>query len=298
LNVAGEPRVRSPNKMPNDDLEKPRAVGGARDPTDVVVSTWGYRRLVELEAAEQFRKLSEGLATAYGKSEISELAAQASRDESNHASYCESILRELGCDVFQQKPPYEIVLGPRELDLRHAVLYAAVALSCVTETLSSALLVQMQRRTKWPVIREVVHTILKDEINHARLGWAQLALSAQKEEVSWLGPYLSGMIRGAVLSDIRPPVELASGVVDLSAYGILSPKETRNIMQETVLKVILPGFRKFGINTVDAESFSKSSLSAAGGDGTRMGSVGKQVFAQVTINDAPVPRTRTAQRLS
>ena len=225
---------------------------------DGVARVWHYRWRVELEAADQFARLSEDLVTVHGTDSLSRMAAAAAHDEREHATYCEKIVRWADFDAPGPRPVSGARLGPDHLSVRQRALYACVSLSCVTESLSAALLVSMQRRAKEPQVREVVHAILEDEISHSRLGWAELARQADAGSVGWLSAYLPGMIRGAVKGDVPPRVERNDGGAsrDLSTYGILPGPEARAVMAQTLESVVFPGLRKFGVDTMLAEKFS------------------------------------------
>lgn len=242
-------------------------VGGDRvppsipaDPLDAVARIWTYRKRVEIEAADQFQRLADDLHASTGKTEAYEMSRAAAEDELRHAKLCEKILEDTGRATVSLKPELGVGLGPEGLSVRKRALYACVSLSCITETLSTALLVEMRPRAKPVVVREVVHSILEDEISHSRLGWAQLAREARAFEVGWLAPYLTGMIRAAVLTDVKPMVA-GKNTADLSAFGILPAKEARAIMERTVTTVILPGLRQFGVAVDAAEAWARRELS-------------------------------------
>lgn len=219
---------------------------GRRDVPDAVYRVWRYRDRVELEAADLFGRLASEIRALRGPSdEVAALSQRAAEDEKRHSVLCRRILSHSPIPVETLEPNLGLSLGPKGLSREGGVLYAAVAMGCVTETLSAALLVNMQPKAGPALFRNTVHDILVDEIRHSRLGWAELARAASETEVSWLSAHIPGMIRDAIRSDIKPMVPKAE--IDLSHWGVLPYSVARPLMEQTVNEVILPGLAKFGI---------------------------------------------------
>ena len=212
-----------------------------------VARVWRHRERVEWEAADQFARLAVELEHVDADPAVIELATRAAADERTHAAMCRALVDQYGPELAPQSPSLGGQLGPRHAARDRRTLYACVAMSCVTETLSAALLLQMRDRAKLGLVRDTVHHILKDEIDHSRLGWAHLAAEAQRTDVSWLGAHIGGMLRGAMASDLEPMGQAAESVEDLSAFGILSAAIVQEVYLQTVSDVIEPGFARFGI---------------------------------------------------
>lgn len=215
---------------------------------DAVFRVWRHREKIEIEAAHLFNKMSVGLSSLWGENDaIAILANKAATDELRHAERCRKILS------FSKTPhtPFvlkeDVVLGPKTLSLEDQVLYSCVAVGCVTETLSTALLVEMHKRAADGLIRETVHEILTDEIGHSRIGWAELARAAEKRDISWLQNHIPAMIHAALTTDVKPMLNSNEGKRDLSEFGILPPIQAQALMKETIHEVVLPGLKKFGL---------------------------------------------------
>ena len=221
-----------------------------------VAFTWNYRLRIELEAADQFARLARRLAEIGADDKIVGLAQKASEDENRHGTLCRKIISASRTTVRPITPQLGVALGPASLSLRAQTLYACVAISCITETLSTALLVEMQNCAEPTLIRHTVHSILEDEIQHSRIGWAHLASEANRADTSWLADHLPGMLRDAIASDAPALPAPRSDAPDLSRYGILPREKATAIMLQTVTKVILPGLRRFRISTTKAEAFA------------------------------------------
>jgi len=211
-----------------------------------VFRIWNFRKKIEAEAASIFGRISEELSLLRGPDDpIARLAREAADDELRHIKLCDRILsaNQLSLASDEQGPTD---LGPRSLSRDQKLLYSCVAMGCVTESLSTALLIQMHDKANSGIIKETVHSILKDEINHSRIGWAELARFAEKQDVKWLEKYIPGMIQDALGSEISSmfttPME-----PDFSEWGILPRSYSLSIMHSAIEEVLRPGFAEFGI---------------------------------------------------
>lgn len=219
---------------------------------DAVFRIWHFREQIEIEAASVFQKLGQHLSVLWGKDDhVAQLAFLASSDELRHQKLCRAILNHSPVEIAPARSGLDIALGPRNLPLRERALYAAVAMGCVTETLSSALLLEMQRRASPGIIKDTVHSILKDEITHARIGWAELARAKRYGAIDWLNDYLNSMVAAAFASDIEPMLNPEGKNLDLSEFGILRRNDALTIMKKAVSEVIIPGLEAFGLKTND-----------------------------------------------
>jgi len=218
---------------------------------DAVIRVWQYRERVEWEAADVFSRLARSIGFLRGEDDtVSKLAKIAASDELRHASLCRAILQEGGMPIEVSPRHFEASLGPRHLNESDRLLYGCVALGCVTESLSTALLIEMRRKAGPKIIQETIHEILEDEILHSRIGWAELARAAEERDVSWLSEYIPGMIVDAIATDVAPNLSSEDGGTDMSAWGILHAREATRIMRETFEGVIMPGLDRFGVKVI------------------------------------------------
>jgi hypothetical protein len=218
------------------------------DAPDAVFRVWRYRLRIEFEAAALFDFLSEDLMRLYGPTDRgATFAKAAAEDELRHAERCRRILSYAPISLTELTPSTVDYLGPRQSSLEDRTLYTSVAIGCVTETLSTALLVEMHKRAEPGLVRDTIHEILTDEVSHGRVGWAELSRQALRRDVSWLQSFISPMIQEALNADVRPMLTPATTSEDLSRWGILPRSEALAIMENTVEEVILPGLQHFGI---------------------------------------------------
>ena len=217
-----------------------------------VARVWRYRERVELEAADIFSRLALRLKHHRFSGNVVALAERAAEDERMHALLCRRLVDRFAPGMPTLRPALGAELGPATLTHRRRAVYAAVAVGCVTETLSTALLLEMQASAQDKLVRDTVHHILKDEVRHSRLGWAVLAAEAARTTTAWLAPYIESMIRAAKQADMDPMKVDESR--DLSPYGVLPPWKVDSIFYQTVNDVIVPGLRRFGVAVEDAGS--------------------------------------------
>ena len=218
------------------------------DAPDAVFRVWRNRLNIEYEAAALFRKLAEDLSQLHGEDDpVVKLCKDAEREELEHAEMCIEILNYSGSETQFSDPKKDVLIGPDEMSLNQQILYASLAMGCVTETLSTALLTEMLNRAEKGLVRDTIHRILKDEVKHSRIGWAELNRQNQNQDLSWIQPYIPLMIREALATDIEPMLSQEEGRLELSKWGILSPEDSKQIMNMTIEQVIRPGLRQFNL---------------------------------------------------
>lgn len=203
---------------------------------------WLHRERIEREAALLFVSLA-GELDGLGHSELARRAATAATDEQRHAIRCRDLVTTLGGDCAVLETARVCVLGPRELSRRDRVLYAAVAIGCVTESLSCALLLELREAATHARVQATIDEVLKDEIEHARIGWAVLAAEAAQRDVSWLAQFLPAIATAAVADDVEP----MAGDQELAGVGVLPRTRVNELVTETWMSVIAPGLDRYGI---------------------------------------------------
>jgi hypothetical protein len=211
---------------------------------------WRYRNRMELEAAARFRKLAAKL-TSFGASEaVIAMAQRASSDELVHADRCRNLVHHFGGSVGSSEPVQVPLVAPPTLAERDQLLYEVVALSCVTETLSTALLGVLVERARDSLTRSVLRSILRDEIGHSRLGWAFLAEEHSRGARDCVGEWLPAMLSSTVSDELFADADDANEFDrTLAGFGSLEQAERRRVVQETLAVVVFPGLDRFGIDT-------------------------------------------------
>ena len=213
-----------------------------------VFQIWRNREQIEIEAAIIFKQLADDMNSVWGlNDQVAELSRTASSDELRHAVRCQEILsHDDSIDYEPLVANYKINFGPQDLSLADRVLYTAVGVGCITETLSTALLLEMNKRAAPGIIKNTVHEILTDEVMHGRIGWAELTRYSKKRNPAWLSKHIPKLVEEAFSADISPMLKEGD---DLSEWGILTPEQSSPIMEETLEKVIYPALSQFGIHS-------------------------------------------------
>lgn len=214
---------------------------------------WYGRAAAELQAAGRFRRIADALAATGADPAVVELARSAAKDEVRHFELCAHLVDHFGVEPPKPTDPPIEPLRSGAASERAQVLYEVIAMSCVTESLSTALLMQIRDEATDDAVRDVAHEVLRDEVRHARLGWAHLAAESRRLDLSFLGPRLPAMLAQTVadeLFDDNAPDD--SAVVGL---GGLARPERRRVFVATMHQVVLPGLERFGVDTTQAKAW-------------------------------------------
>jgi hypothetical protein len=220
---------------------------------------WKQRRAVELESAERFRSIGAELAAHGISSGLVDMAEQAALDEIRHADLCSTLANafDAACDSTLSTTPSVRRVAPSYLIGREALVYEVVALSCVTETLSTALLGNLVERARDELAKETMHSILRDEVKHSRLGWAVLAEAHASGVRDCVSPHLIDMLSATLgtgfLSPSSPRVDPSDAI--LAGLGALEVDAQRHVVGEAFECVIFPGLERYGIDTVAAKQW-------------------------------------------
>lgn len=221
--------------------------------------TWQMRHRFELIAAARFRWLAEELAAVGAHDAVVNLARNAAADELRHAERCSELVVHFGGDrgshlsVAASEPPSSALpavgrVAPAGLTRREALLYEVVAMSCVTETLSTALLAELVEEAGDDRARAAMHEILRDEVNHSRLGWAHLAREHEEGTRDVVGPHLPAMLRATVEDELFSGAAEDPAWRELARLGALSRASRLRLFAETMQSVVFPGLARFGVD--------------------------------------------------
>ncbi len=217
---------------------------------------WRHRARAELEASARFTRLAAELAAGDAVAPVIAMARDAAADELRHAEQCANLVRAFEGGSFElEVMPQARVVAPNGLASRERLVYEVVAMSCVTETLSAALLGELVAQATDALVRETMHGILRDEVNHARLGWAHLAAERERGVADVVGPSLPAMLAGTVSEELFASWAEHPAQQMLSGLGALDRGERRRIFCDTLTQVVFPGLRRFGVDTAGGENW-------------------------------------------
>lgn len=209
---------------------------------------WEERARSELRVSGAFRLLGAELA-ATGVSEVVRvMVTRAVDDETRHSELCRRLAeRYAGHPV--EAPRVEAVVLPAfegaSAQLRTAL--HVMTLSCVNETIASTWLNGCISATTAPLAREANRVHLREEIEHARLGWAHLASSQVSAATrAALGAWLGRVLRANVPQWFRSDPSLPER--GAPEQGVPSAATTRVLVLDALRDVVLPGFEEVGID--------------------------------------------------
>jgi hypothetical protein len=230
-----------------------------------VVATWAFRTRAEIEATARFARMSEELAEIGASEVVVRGAAEASKDEARHRDLCAVLAAKWGESNALDHVPPRTRVGRSDMDPRDRLLWEMVAVCCISETMNTALLGRCLEVAKDPDIRSTLHDLLKDEVRHARLGWAHLAA----ERSQGRGAFLADVLPLALEASIEPgflegtmPLAWTEALYD---YGELPLSELVQLYRDTMEFVVFKGLDAVGIDTSKGRTWLEERSNAGSG---------------------------------
>jgi hypothetical protein len=126
-------------------------------------------------------------------------------------------------------------------------LLHVVEMCCLSETLTGVYFTEMLARTTDAVAREAIESLLEDEIDHGRVGWAYLAARSRDGTVHGLGEALPAMLTRTFRGTLESPAAKQADDARLEACGYLGPSAGAEVYRRALRDVILPGFEQLGV---------------------------------------------------
>lgn len=210
---------------------------------------WLERRRAELEAAERFRRLALDSKAAATPATIVDRMHAAAEDELRHALLCGELGEHFGGRATELRPVAPGPTAPATWPTAERLLYELVALSCVTETLSTAVLGRLVERARDSRARDVMHAILRDEVRHSQIGWGFLAHARAGGVRERVAPHLPALLDSTVGVELfAAATEDEPDAAELTGLGALTLDERRAVVRETLEQVIFPGLERFEID--------------------------------------------------
>jgi hypothetical protein len=218
----------------------------------VVAEVWRGRADSERSTAETFRIVANGLAALDAESDLIALARRAVDDEMRHAKRCWQLACLYADRELPVPRPHALVLPSYEgatEELRHTL--HVVGQCCLNETTASAFLERSLQLVRAEPVRTVLRELLRDEIDHARIGWAHLAsplLSTATRQA--IAPWLPQMIATNSRTWCR---QLDILLDDVHAeHGVPTWSTIAEVTATALDELILPGLRHVGLDVTSA----------------------------------------------
>jgi rubrerythrin len=206
---------------------------------------WAFRFRVEVEACLRFQSLARRVEAFDADSPVVALLREAASDERRHVELCRALAIELGATALVEPTALQQI-APSRLSERDRVLYEIISACCVTETESVATLTTLLSHPMRPDVEQTVRAIARDEVRHARLGWAHLAREASQRSVAHAGVWLPAMLEGTFVE---------GGGEGARELGVLEPSARRIVFAAALRDAVLPGVEHFGIEVSAAREW-------------------------------------------
>ncbi len=230
----------------------------------IVGGDWLARMKQEHLAVGAFSMLAIELAKIGADSIVLSLIARAASDEVRHADICKRFaqiwLGERAVPARLRglpRIPLHAGVPERERSLLHVV-----EMCCFNETFTGAFFSKMLETTTDPTARATVESLLEDEIDHGRVGWAYLASAArQKWGLLTVSNALPALLERTVAKVIAPRAKRKPSERDdpaLEAFAYLGPRAATRVYRETLADVILPGLETLGVDVTGARTLARA----------------------------------------
>jgi hypothetical protein len=216
---------------------------------ELVGKSWRARMQQEHLAVGAFSLVASELAREGCDSVVLAMITRAAADEVRHADVCRRLAaRHLGEAAVPRRvrgvPSIPEHTGVSDAD---RVLFHVVEMCCLSETLTGVYLTEMLARASHPVARAALESLLEDEIDHGRVGWAYLAARQREASAASLGEALPAMLERTVARVVDQPVT-DDDERALEAHGYLSQRTARALYLSALDEVIVPGFTELGVD--------------------------------------------------
>ena len=203
---------------------------------------WLRRSRSEARIGLAFEKMGAPMRRAGAHGAVLELLRVASDDEQRHGEICLRIAEHYAGSALEPPPLGETPLpsfGCEDERLEAALLIAGTC--CINETLATVWLELCVAEASTPLARAAHRAHLRDEVDHARIGWAHLASDALDDDLrAALGECVPRLLAANVPLWLAPdPVLPAEGI---SGHGVQPQLTIENAIRRAIQEILLPGF--------------------------------------------------------
>jgi hypothetical protein len=223
------------------DPKKRRTVG----------ATWRERMKQEHLAVGAFAIVAQELAADGCEPVVLELVTRAASDEVRHTEICRRVaLALLGAsEVPMRFRGLPNLPGHDDAPLHERVLLHMVEMCCLSETLTGVFFTEMHARATNPAARAAIESLLEDEIDHGKVGWAYLTTRARAKQLAGLAARLPTMMERTVGRAIRDAARHPEGDdPEMEAFGYVGRTTSLSIFRRALTDVMVPGFETLGVD--------------------------------------------------
>lgn len=230
-------------------------------------ATWRGRMVNEHGSARVFRALAAQLREA--GLDGAERCDGFAEEERTHGVLCGAVLEALGGEARFEEAPCHYPLH-RDATPREAVVRNVLSIGCLSETVAVALVGAERLAMPEGELRELLTSILADEVGHARFGWglvSQHVPSMDAGAKARLGAYLRVALGHLEQHELAHLPLSACPPPEGAALGLCSGGEARQLFFDTVEGVIVPRLTALGLPA--EEAWRRRVVNGLGAQGTR-----------------------------
>jgi len=218
------------------------------DPLRVAMAKhWARRARSEAHVGQSLLALVPRVRAVGGSPVVLHWLEVAGRDEAVHSELCRRLAESYAGERVEPAEARPVKLPEFGCDdERLETLLLVAGTCCINETLATAWLEANLAQSSAPIAQAANRLHLRDEIDHARLGWAHLASPAVDEDLrEALAECVPRLLAANVAIWLRPddfvPAEGVPG------HGVCAYADTVAVIERALQELVLPGFRHVGV---------------------------------------------------
>ncbi|MFO0550140.1 MAG: ferritin-like domain-containing protein [Polyangiaceae bacterium] len=209
-------------------------------------ATWRGRMVNEHGSARVFETLAQRLDAA--GLEGGDVCRGFAEEERRHGVLCGAVLEALGGEATFFERPCDY--PDHGVSPRLAVTLDVLSICCLSETVAVALVGAERLAMESGELRDLLESILADEIGHARFGWRFLACilpTLTSEERGIVEAYLPEALEALEAHNLANISPVASPSADAPALGVCDGNDMRSLLYSTMREVIEPRLAELGL---------------------------------------------------
>jgi hypothetical protein len=220
------------------------------DARSVVGDTWRERMKQEHLAVGAFALLAQELAEVGCDPVVLSLVTRAANDEVRHAEVCRRMAVALlgDAEVPARLHGFPKVPQHPQSSREERVLLHVVEMCCLSETITGVYFTEMVGRATQPTARAALESLLEDEIDHGRVGWAYLSTRAQDARLDGLAAAVPALLERTVGRALRQAEGSHEDDAAMESYGWLGRTTALATIRRALRDVIVPGFETLGVD--------------------------------------------------
>lgn len=219
-----------------------------------IADTWQRRAGEELKVATLFSMLCRELLETGADGDVLIAASRAIHDEVRHAEICRALASRYRRQDVGWPPP--VALKLRRVPPRSAVQTVLIVaeMCCANEAVAATYLDASYAGATGPCARAALRELLRDEVEHARFGWAYVgrAVASPTPRLA-LGQHILPIVQQVVACWFDDSaITIPAG---MPADGLPSVAVQRACAVTAMRDLVLPGFERLGFDVSAARSW-------------------------------------------